>query len=270
MTKPFTERSLSEVFFKVDELYGDRNKEHLLELQRLQFLLNTVRTLGKMLRREEKDKWRLARSCASIFSRGRAYVRFFGDIQTIQGLSKKFPGGACRYCNQTPCMCPENRIGGIQLSTVDPEQMSLTITEWCLKIDETYGASNRKRGIDKAFLRLLEEVVEFSDVKFVEAQEPGTTSATIEEKLTLESADIYAWLFAIVALLGIIPEFVQIIEARYCGDCHRCGKRPCICGPIDLAKERSYVTPTLPVPVTKSSTTGEMSVADRHQADRDN
>jgi len=82
---------------------------------------------------------------------------------------------------------------------------------------ELYYEKDRKRGIQKTMLWLVQEIGELS-----RALLEGNKSQ-VEEEI----ADVFAWLSSVANLLDIDLE--QVAVNKYPGSCPRCGKNPCIC-----------------------------------------
>ncbi len=83
-------------------------------------------------------------------------------------------------------------------------------------IKKIYLSKDSKRGIDKTFCWLVEEIGEFS-----RAIRKGN-----REKIREEFADCCAWLLSIGTLLGIDAEKAM---DKYTKGCPKCGKIPCEC-----------------------------------------
>jgi len=83
-------------------------------------------------------------------------------------------------------------------------------------IKKIYFKKDSRRGLDKTFNWLIEEVGEFS-----RAIRKGD-----KEKMREEFADCLAWLLSIGTLLGINAE--QAMD-KYMEGCPKCGKTPCEC-----------------------------------------
>jgi NTP pyrophosphatase (non-canonical NTP hydrolase) len=82
---------------------------------------------------------------------------------------------------------------------------------------ETYGERDRRRGLERTFAWLVEEVGELSRALF-RSDDPET--------LTTEVADVFAWLVSVADQAGVD---VALAAARYRDGCPRCGARPCVC-----------------------------------------
>ncbi len=93
----------------------------------------------------------------------------------------------------------------------------MEISEFQKLIDELYGERDRKRGIDKTTLWLIEEIGELA-----EAVRKGDMQS-IEE----EVADVIAWCVSVANIAGIDVE--RAIKKKYPGKCPRCNSIPCKC-----------------------------------------
>src|SRR5947209_14529007 len=99
--------------------------------------------------------------------------------------------------------------------------MSLTLPELLRLIRDTYGAKDRKRGVDGTFMWFMEEVGELS---------AALRSGTPEERAA-EFADVLAWLATLANTAGVDLE--AAMRAKYGGGCPGCGRTPCACGPAE-------------------------------------
>ncbi len=91
------------------------------------------------------------------------------------------------------------------------------IREFQRMIRELYYERDRKRGVDKTALWMVEEVGELA-----EAVRKGDRNSIGEEM-----ADVFAWLVSLANLLEIDLE--EEVKKKYPGYCIRCGKKPCEC-----------------------------------------
>jgi NTP pyrophosphatase (non-canonical NTP hydrolase) len=83
-------------------------------------------------------------------------------------------------------------------------------------IREIYFQKDAKRGLDKTFNWLIEEIGELS-----RAMRKGD-----KEKIKEEFADCLAWLLSIGSILGVDAEAAM---QKYAKGCPKCGKTPCRC-----------------------------------------
>ncbi len=96
--------------------------------------------------------------------------------------------------------------------------MTLAVREFQNHMAELYGEKDRRRGADRTFLWLTEEVGELAEAlrkrDFFAAKE--------------ELADVIAWTASIANLLGV--DLADAIREKYpAGPCARCGRSPCAC-----------------------------------------
>jgi len=83
-------------------------------------------------------------------------------------------------------------------------------------IKRIYLKKDSKRGLDKTFNWLVEEIGEFA--RAIRKKD--------RKKITEEFADCLAWLLSIGSILGIDAE--EAME-KYIKGCPKCGKSPCVC-----------------------------------------
>lgn len=93
----------------------------------------------------------------------------------------------------------------------------MTIGEFQALIKKTYHARDRKRGVDKNFLWLTEEVGELAE---------GVRKRSKDE-IFEEAADVFAWLATICSLSDVDLE--KAVLAKYGKGCPRCRAIPCEC-----------------------------------------
>ncbi len=92
----------------------------------------------------------------------------------------------------------------------------MEIREFQLLIRDIYLDRDTRRGADKTFLWLLEEVGELT-----------RAYRRKERNLGQEMADVVAWLVSSANLLGIDLE--SEIRQKYPGVCPLCSSKPCTC-----------------------------------------
>lgn len=92
----------------------------------------------------------------------------------------------------------------------------MDIREFQLLIRDIYLDRDTRRGADKTFLWLLEEVGELT-----------RAYRRKEKNLGQEMADVVAWLVSSANLLGIDLE--SEIRKKYPGVCPLCSSKPCAC-----------------------------------------
>jgi NTP pyrophosphatase (non-canonical NTP hydrolase) len=83
-------------------------------------------------------------------------------------------------------------------------------------VKKNYFKKDSKRGLDKTFNWLIEEIGELS-----RAIRKGN-----KEKIKEEFADCLAWLLSVGTILGIDAEAAM---KKYENGCPKCGKMPCEC-----------------------------------------
>lgn len=94
----------------------------------------------------------------------------------------------------------------------------MRISEFQQAIEQTYGAKDRKRGMEATFLWFAEEVGELAR---------ALNGRTSRENLELEFADTLAWLSTLASIAGVDLETVA--ANRYGKGCPRCHALPCKC-----------------------------------------
>ncbi len=86
-------------------------------------------------------------------------------------------------------------------------------------IKNLYGKKDSSRGVEGTFMWFMEEV--------------GELAAALREKdhqaLTLEFADVLAWLATLANIAGVDLE--EAIKLKYGSGCPGCGASPCTCNP---------------------------------------
>ena len=92
----------------------------------------------------------------------------------------------------------------------------MTFKEFQDIIRATYYDKDKRRGLEKTFLWLVEELGEFA-----KAVNRGT-----REDIELELSDLIAWIFSVANLLDID---VEKAISRYAKGCPKCGQIPCVC-----------------------------------------
>ncbi len=96
----------------------------------------------------------------------------------------------------------------------------MMLSEMQQMIREIYGKRDKRRGIGKTFIHLIEEIGELA-----RALRKGDSS-----ELSRELADTLAWLLSVSSLLGIDLE--EAFMVRYSNICPKCGSNPCTCPPV--------------------------------------
>ncbi len=95
----------------------------------------------------------------------------------------------------------------------------MTIREFQKLIRKTYHVRDKKRGIEKNYLWLTEEIGELAEA----------VRKRDREGMFEEMADVLAWLSTIATLSGI--DLQDAALAKYGRGCPRCGAIPCACTP---------------------------------------
>jgi NTP pyrophosphatase (non-canonical NTP hydrolase) len=93
----------------------------------------------------------------------------------------------------------------------------MTLPELQQLIRDLFGAKDERRGTEGTFMWFMEEVGELSA-----ALRNGN-----REELTLEFADVLAWLATLANIAGVDLE--EAIRLKYGGGCPTCRKSPCGC-----------------------------------------
>ncbi|AKG91688.1 putative pyrophosphatase [Geoglobus ahangari] len=91
----------------------------------------------------------------------------------------------------------------------------MRISEFQNMIRELYFEKDERRGVERTFLWLVEEVGELA-----EAVRTGENAGE-------EFADVFAWLVSLANLCGVDLE--EEVGRKYPGYCIRCGSKPCRC-----------------------------------------
>ena len=94
----------------------------------------------------------------------------------------------------------------------------MKIQEFQLLMKDIYFERDQKRGKDKTFIWLVEEIGELS-----KTFNKDFTKKEVES----EFADIFAWLCSVANLLDIDLE--KAVSTKYNNTCPRCKKNPCNC-----------------------------------------
>ncbi|MHA1731049.1 MAG: MazG nucleotide pyrophosphohydrolase domain-containing protein [Promethearchaeota archaeon] len=85
---------------------------------------------------------------------------------------------------------------------------------------DLYIRNDRKRGLEKTFIWLVEEVGEVA--RALNSKRDGAIDNVGEEL-----ADVIAWTCSVANILGLDLE--SELAAKYPGKCPKCGKNPCVC-----------------------------------------
>jgi NTP pyrophosphatase (non-canonical NTP hydrolase) len=95
----------------------------------------------------------------------------------------------------------------------------MTLAELQQRIRDTFGAKDAHRGVEGTFMWFMEEV--------------GELSAALRHRgdpanLTLEFADVLAWLATLANIAGVDLE--EAMARKYGSGCPKCHASPCVCG----------------------------------------
>jgi NTP pyrophosphatase (non-canonical NTP hydrolase) len=93
----------------------------------------------------------------------------------------------------------------------------MTLSQLQQVIHEIYDAKDRKRGVEGTFMWFMEEVGELS----------AALRGGSKEELTLEFADVLAWLATLANVAGVDLE--EAMHQKYGAGCPGCGMSPCAC-----------------------------------------
>lgn len=94
----------------------------------------------------------------------------------------------------------------------------MDISDFQKLIEETYGAKDRKRGIESTWLWFSEEVGELAR---------AVNGRTSRENLRHEFADVLAWLTTLASIANVDLE--EASKERYGKGCPKCQAIPCKC-----------------------------------------
>ena len=93
----------------------------------------------------------------------------------------------------------------------------MTLSELQRLIRDTYGAKDRRRGVEGTFMWFIEEIGELAT---------ALRSGSPEEQ-SAEFADVLAWLATLANTVGVDLE--AAVVAKYGGGCPGCRQVPCVC-----------------------------------------
>lgn len=94
----------------------------------------------------------------------------------------------------------------------------MNIAQFQELIEQTYGAKDRKRGIESTWLWFSEEVGELAR---------AINGRTSRENLRHEFADVLAWLTTLANIAGV--DLDQAVRTKYVAGCPGCRQAPCEC-----------------------------------------
>lgn len=92
----------------------------------------------------------------------------------------------------------------------------MEIREFQKLMREIYGERDRRRGVEKTYMWMVEEMGEL--VRAIRRKN--------EEEIKNELADVVAWIFSLANLLEID---VENALKKYVTVCPKCQKNPCVC-----------------------------------------
>jgi NTP pyrophosphatase (non-canonical NTP hydrolase) len=96
--------------------------------------------------------------------------------------------------------------------------MSMTLAELQQRIRNLFGAKDARRGVEGTFMWFMEEVGELS---------AALRGHSDPANLTLEFADVLAWLATLANIAGVDLE--EAMNRKYGGGCPKCNTSPCVC-----------------------------------------
>ena len=97
----------------------------------------------------------------------------------------------------------------------------MTLTELQQRIRDTFGAKDKRRGVEGTFMWFMEEVGELAS---------ALRSGTAQERAD-EFADVLAWLVTLANVVDIDLE--KAVRKKFGAGCPGCGKTPCTCAPAE-------------------------------------
>jgi len=92
----------------------------------------------------------------------------------------------------------------------------MEIREFQKLMREIYGERDRRRGVEKTYMWIVEEMGEL--VRAIRRKN--------EEEIKNELADVVAWTFSLANLLEVD---VENALKKYASACPKCKKSPCVC-----------------------------------------
>jgi NTP pyrophosphatase (non-canonical NTP hydrolase) len=99
--------------------------------------------------------------------------------------------------------------------------MAFTLSQLQQVIRDTYGAKDKRRGVEGTFMWFMEEIGELAS---------ALRSGTPEEQAA-EFADVLAWLATLANNVDVDLE--AAVQAKYGGGCPGCQQSPCVCAPAE-------------------------------------
>jgi NTP pyrophosphatase (non-canonical NTP hydrolase) len=101
----------------------------------------------------------------------------------------------------------------------------MTLREFQTQIREMYHDKDAARGVEGTFMWLTEEIGELATALRTHAS--GAASTATKQELSLEFADVLAWLATIANVVDVDLE--AAVAAKYGTGCPGCGQRACTC-----------------------------------------
>lgn len=209
---------------RFQEIFGPRDSIYLDERhKRIRLFEIGTSDLFDQLRRTE-DPGHLAPTFARVTSRIFSIANGIDGVLVSRGLTMKFSGDACRYCNQAPCRCGSNRPDPKLASDFDEANKDWSLRQWQKHLGSKYNEVNKDKGIGLVIGRLT---IETSELIAVEDALPGLSQDEAVEHYSLEVADTMAWTIAAANLLGVDVQKATL--ERFGNGCSVCGVTPCQC-----------------------------------------
>jgi NTP pyrophosphatase (non-canonical NTP hydrolase) len=95
----------------------------------------------------------------------------------------------------------------------------MKISEFQELMRQLYIHQDEKRGLEKTFIWLVEEIGELGSCL--------KSNVRVKKHIEEELADIIAWSCSLANLLDIDLE--NALKEKYPNKCKKCGKKPCVC-----------------------------------------
>jgi NTP pyrophosphatase (non-canonical NTP hydrolase) len=103
----------------------------------------------------------------------------------------------------------------------------LTIGDFQRRIEAIYFDRDSRRGLDRTFMWLVEEIGELSRALLEAGGTPAQRRGADQSALETEFADVLAWLSTVASIAGVD---LQAAAARqYADGCPKCRATPCEC-----------------------------------------
>ena len=98
--------------------------------------------------------------------------------------------------------------------------MPQTLGQFQERIRVLFGARDASRGVEGTFMWFMEEVGELA----------AALRGRDREELTLEFADVLAWLATLANIAGV--DLDAAVDVKYGSGCPKCLSTPCACGAV--------------------------------------